>query len=284
MIVRLLKNRYWSAILSSSTLGVLLVAPTAMAGQLDFSQKLTAPDGANEDYFGNSVAIDGTRALVGAYGDDDNGNDSGSAYLFDTTTGSLLQKLTAPDGASGDAFGVSVAIDGTTALVGSWLDRDNGNNSGSAYLFDTTTGSLLQKLTAPDGAKGDIFGISVAIDGTTALVGAMFDDDNGNDSGSTYLFDTTTGSLLQKLTAPDGATMDYFGFSVAIDGTTALVGAYLDDDNGSDSGSAYLFESKSVGEPSLVFGLSVLGIFATGRKLKNKVGSIKTLFFRLGRK
>ena len=200
----------------------------------------------------------------------------------------MLQKLTAPDAASGDIFGFSVAIDGTRALAGAYGDDDNGSRSGSAYLFDTTTGSLLQKLTAPDAASGDIFGFSVAIDGTRALAGAYGDDDNGSRSGSAYLFDTTTGSLLQKLTAPDAASDDFFGLSVAIDGTRALVGAHLDDDNGSRSGSAYLFESKSesksVPEPSFVFGLAVLGIFATGRKLKNKVGSIKTLFFRLGKK
>ncbi|MEO0586501.1 MAG: FG-GAP repeat protein, partial [Planctomycetota bacterium] len=142
------------------------------------------------------------------------------------------QKLLAPDGAANDYFGHSVAVSGTTALVGSHLDNDNGTYSGSAYLFDTTTGDLISKLTAPDAAAFDYFGRSVAVSGTTALVGSAFDDDNVINSGSAYLFDTTTGDLISKLTAPDGAGNDRFGNSVAVSGTTALVGSYLDNDNG----------------------------------------------------
>ena len=208
-------------------------------------QKFIAPDGASSDFFGGSVAIDGDYALIGSYGDDENGTDSGSAYLFDTTTGNLLQKFIAPDGASSDFFGNSVAIDGDYALIGSALDDENGTNSGSAYLFDTTTGNLLQKIIAPDGASSDIFGWSVAIDGDYALIGSAFDDDNGTYSGSAYLFDTTTGDLLQKFIAPDGASSDLFGRSVAIDGDYALIGSYGDDDNGTDSGSAYLFDTTT---------------------------------------
>ena len=207
--------------------------------------KLTAPVQGVVDQFGISVAISGNQALIGSHNDDDNGADSGSAYLFDATTGSLLHKLIAPDGAAGDRFGASAAISDNLALVGSNRDDDNGNDSGSAYLFDTTTGSLLHKLTAPDGAADDLFGNSVALSGNLALVGSFFDDDNGTDSGSAYLFDTTTGSLLHKLTAPDGATADYFGRSVALAGELALIGSYSDDDNGLDSGSAYLFDTTT---------------------------------------
>ena len=187
----------------------------------------------------------GTTALVGSFRDDDNGSSSGSAYLFDTTTGSLLQKLTAPDGAADDWFGWSVAVSDTTALVGSFRDDDNGSSSGSAYLFDTTTGSLISKLTAPDGAFGDNFGRSVAVSGTTALVGSYLDDDNALASGSAYLFDTTTGDLISKLTAHDGAAGDIFGYSVAISGTTALVGSLFDDDNGPRSGSPRLVHATT---------------------------------------
>ncbi len=204
-------------------------------------QKFTAPDGSAADLFGTSVALSDNIALIGAYGDDDNGSGSGSAYLFDTTTGSLLQKLTAPDGSVSDSFGISVAISNNTALIGA-----SGNeHSGSAYLFDTTTGSLLQKLTPPDGSVGDLFGTSVALNNNTVLIGAVLDDDNGSDSGSAYLFDTTTGSLLHKFTAPDGSVGDYFGRSVALNNNTALIGAYGDYNNGSDSGSAYLFDTTT---------------------------------------
>ena len=105
-------------------------------------------------------------------------------------------------------------------------------------MFDTTTGRQLFKLLPDDGAAFDEFGISVAINGEVAIVGARFDDANGSFSGSAYLFDTTTGRQIAKLLPNDGAASDYFGYSVAISGPTAIVGAFRVDDNGSSSGSA----------------------------------------------
>ncbi|MGK7871833.1 MAG: FG-GAP repeat protein [Xenococcaceae cyanobacterium] len=238
-------------------------------------QKFTPPGGAG-DLFGFSVAIDGDRVLIGSRGDDDSGTDSGSAYLFDKITGSLLKKFTAPDGSAGDLFGFSVAIDGNNALIGSYLDDDNGTNSGSAYLFDTTSGSLLQKFTAPDGAANDVFGHSVAIDGNRALIGSVSDNDNGTNSGSAYLFDIATGSLLQKITAPDGAALDQFGFSVAFDGDRALIGAANGDGNETNSGSAYLFTAESVPEPSSTLGLLALAIWGAGSALLRKLKQLKS--------
>ena len=155
------------------------------------------------------------------------------------------QKLTAEDAASYDYFGYSVGVSGNTAIVGAYLDDDNGGASGSAYLFDTITGAET-KLTASDAASSDVFGVSVGVSGNTAIVGAYLDDDNGFiDSGSAYLFDTTTGAET-KLTAPDGEAGDRFGWSVGVSGNTAIVGAYGDDDNGSSSGSAYVFDRSAL--------------------------------------
>jgi len=210
--------------------------------------KLTADDGAYLDEFGRSVSLDGDRALIGVYLDDDNGSLSGSAYLFERTEGSWTQtaKLLATDGAAGDAFGIAVSLDGDRALIGARLDEGNGFNSGSAYLFEHTGGSWTQtaKLTPDDGATKDWFGRSVSLDGDRALVGALLDDDNGSNSGSAYLFafDGSNWTQVAKLTADDGASLDRFGYSVSLDGDRALIGARLDDDNGSASGSAYLFE------------------------------------------
>ncbi len=213
--------------------------------------KLLPNDGAASDYFGYSVAISGATAIVGAFRDDDNGSSSGSAYLFDTTTGTLIAKHLPNDGAAGDNFGISVAISGPTAIVGAWWDNDNGADSGSAYLFETATGRQIAKLLPNDGTVGDQFGWSVAISGATAIVGAYQDDDNGDTSGSAYLFDTTSGRQVAKLLAKDGGADDRFGWSVAISGApgkeTAVVGALRDDDNGTDSGSAYLFDAAAPG-------------------------------------
>ncbi|MEE9131455.1 MAG: trypsin-like serine protease, partial [Phycisphaerales bacterium] len=162
--------------------------------------KLLPNDGAAGDRFGRSVAISGATAIVGAPLDNDNGSDSGSAYLFDTTTGRQLFKLLPNDGAELDHFGSSVAISGATAIVGANNDDDNGTDSGSAYVFVMPPGGWMDmtdtaKLLPNDGAAGDQFGNSVAISGPpgeeVAIVGAPFDDDNGDASGSAYLFDAS---------------------------------------------------------------------------------------------
>ena len=211
------------------------------------TQKITASDGASNDYFGRSVAIHDDTILVDVYRDGDKGSSSGSAYIFtkNDTTWIQTQKITASDGASGDWFGGSVAIHGDTILVGAWGDGDKGSSSGSAYIFtkNDTTWIQTQKITASDGASGDSFSRSVAIHGDTILVGALGDDGKGSSSGSAYIFtkNDTTWIQTQKITASDGASNDYFGRSVAIHGDTILVGALGDDDKGYYSGSAYIF-------------------------------------------
>ena len=237
-------------------------------GSLTEDAKLTASDGVARDQFGSSVAISGDTVVVGAFGDDDNGNSTltGSVYVFVEPgggwAGSLTEdaKLTAFDGAAGDQFGRSVAVSGDTVVVGVHGDDDNGSNSGSAYVFVEPgggwAGSLTQdaKLTASDGAAADRLGRSVAVSGDTVVVGAAVDDDNGTDSGSAHVFVEPgggwAGSLTQdaKLTAGDGAAGDQFGFSVAVTGDTVVVGAHqADNDDGPLAGSAYLFVEPAGG-------------------------------------
>jgi len=216
--------------------------------------KLTASDGAAVDLFGYSVALSGDTVLIGARFDDDDvhGDNSGSVYVFTRsgTTWSQQAKLTAADGGAGDEFGYSVALEGDTAVITANADDSdvNGVDSGSAYIFTRsgTDWSQQAKLTATDGAAGDLFGVRVALAGDTALIGARLDDDdvNGVDSGSAYVF-TRSGdgwSQQAKLTAADGAAGDWFGYSVALADDTALIGAGNHDGvNGVDSGSAYVF-------------------------------------------
>ena len=227
------------------TLCLAIAAPLAGGQVLNEDFKLLPSDGAGEDFFGFAVAVSGTTAVVGAHFDDDNGGNSGSAYLFSTTTGQQLDKLLANDGALADRFGVSVAISGSRVVVGASQDDDNGHESGSAYLFNATTGLQTAKLLPNDGAADDLFGFAVAISGNTVVVGAPQDNDNGTYSGSAYLFNATTGLQTAKLLPNDGAQFNNFGSYVAISGTTALIGAYLDDDNGPGSGSAYLFNTTT---------------------------------------
>lgn len=219
-----------------------LCALTAGAQPLNEDRKVTASDAGAGYQFGNAVALHATTAIIGAFQDDDAAQDAGSVYLFDISTGQQLFKLIASDAAMDDDFGISVAIHGTTAIVGAARDDDAGSTSGSAYLFDTTTGQQLFKLTASDAAADDFFGWSVAIFDNTAVVGAFGNDDAGNSSGSVYVFDTTNGQELFKLTASDAAALDQFGFSVAISGNTAIIGAPGD---GGFAGAAYLFDTTT---------------------------------------
>jgi|GEM_PF-4287429 len=206
---------------------------------------LTASDGAAGDYFGNSVSIDRDVAIVGADGDD---NDKGAAYLFRRSLdGTWVQKskLTAPDGEAGDYFGYSVSIHGDMAIVGA--DGDD-NEKGAAYLFlrdqgGIDTWGLVAKLTAPDRVKRDGFGVSVSLRGNVVIVGAHRDNEKGSSAGAAYIFRRgLDGTWVQeaKLTASDGATSNYFGNSVSLQGDAAIVGApkfFLNN----EKGVAYVF-------------------------------------------
>ena len=153
-------------------------------------------------------------------------------------------KLLPDDGAMGDAFGFSVALSADTALVGAIHNDDHGISSGSAYVFTRsgTTWTEQAKLLPGDGSPGDRFGGSVALDGDTAVINALAND-NGHHSGAAYAFVRVDGHWTEqaKLQPTDGAGGDIFGCSIALDQDTVLIGAYKDDDHGTDSGSAYVF-------------------------------------------
>jgi hypothetical protein len=249
---------------------------------------LLAPDFAYGDSFGNSVALtsDGSRAIVGAVRDDTAGGpNAGSARVFlrTGTTWAHEATLLASDGSMFDEFGTSVALtsDGSRALVGARLDNTPGGiDAGSARVFVRSGTMWGQEATllAPDGALNDWFGASVSLtsDGSRALVGAYVDDTpGGGDGGSAHVFFRTGSTWAQEATllAPDGASDDFFGISVALtgDGSRALIGALGDDTAGGNTGSARLFlrtgstwaqEGTLVavapdGQPSDAFGTSV---------------------------
>lgn len=211
-------------------------------------RKLAAGDPRVNASLGKSVALDGTTLLVGANEDPELGFRAGSAYLFDAATGDELFKLLPDDGAANDRFGGTVALDGTFAIVGAWGNDGSGLDAGAVYVFDTVTGTQLRKLTPGDAGVGDFFGISVALDGTTALIGATGDDDGAPDAGAVYLFDVTTGVQLAKWHASDAMTGANFGFAVALSASRALIGAHEESTVADDAGAAYLFDAASGAE------------------------------------
>jgi hypothetical protein len=252
-IVRQIKaDRYNISKAPSSADSGETIEPLLTAGEI----KLTASDAAEGDLFAYSVAISGDTVVVGAWGNDDAGADSGSAYIFSRNylgadNWGQVKKLTASHAGAGDHFGCSVAISGDTVVVGAYYNDDAGASSGSAYIFSRNFGGAdnwgeVKKLTASDAAERDLFGYSVAISGDTVVVGAYYNDDAGSNSGSAYIFSRNFNGAdnwgeVKKLTAFHAGAGDFFGCSVAISGDTVVVGAYYNDDAGSNSGSAYIF-------------------------------------------
>ncbi|MCP4378446.1 MAG: hypothetical protein GY794_20015, partial [bacterium] len=208
----------------------------------DFKVVADADDRDSGDHFGSSVDIDGDTMVVGANEDDEPSKSGcGAAYVFRNTGGGWKQiaRLTASDADTDDSFGHSVGISGDYIVVGAY---HNDSAEGAAYVFkwDGDSWDQTAKLTAGDDADaGEYFGHSAAIDGNTIIIGSMKDDDKG----AAYVF-TGSGSTWTeqaRLTASDGQTNDYFSHGVAIDGDTAVIGAYGDDDAASQSGAAYIF-------------------------------------------
>jgi len=202
--------------------------------------KITASDAAGNDRFGRSVAVGSSRIVVGAYFDDDNGSNSGSAYIFDLN-GNQLAKITASDGAADDNFGDNVAVGSGRIVVGAPADDDNGTNSGSAYIFDLN-GNQLAKITASDGAASDDFGEAVAVGNGRIVVGAFFDDiPDATNAGSAYIFDLN-GNELTKITASDATGFEQFGRKVAVGNGRIVVGAPTNDTSANNGGAVFIFD------------------------------------------
>ncbi|ETR69424.1 MAG: hypothetical protein OMM_03943 [Candidatus Magnetoglobus multicellularis str. Araruama] len=216
-------------------------------------QKVVADDGALNDYFGNDMGISSNYAIIGAHADDDNGTSSGAAYIFtyDVTGWKQSIKLLPSDGAASDDFGSAVSIYHDFAIVGARYDDNSYTNQGSIYFFkrDGSNWTQFSKHYASDGAASDYFGFALDISGNYAIVGAYGDDNTYTDQGSAYIFsyDGSNWSQQQKLLASDPAASDQFGYATALCGNYAIVGAQYDDDNGSSSGSAYIFYNDGSG-------------------------------------
>ena len=213
-------------------------------------QEVTAPDGAANDYFGWSVSVSGNTAVIGAYQKTVNSNElpsgglfgrQGAAYVFVRSGGvwSLQQELTASDGTLGSWFGYSVSVSGDTVVIGA-INAQGGQ--GAVYVFVRSGGvwSQQQKLTAADGANGDLFGLSASVSGNTTVIGAY---GKNTYQGAAYVFvrSGTVWTLQQELTASDGAA-DCFGSSVSVSDDTAVIGAPNTTINSSvRQGAAYVF-------------------------------------------
>jgi hypothetical protein len=221
--------------------------------------ELTSSDGAANDAFGSSVAISGNTVVIGAPGANVGGYPyQGAAYVFVEPGGGWQNatetaKLTASDGTVDNIFGASVAIDGAAVVVGApYVSVGSNLEQGAAYVFSepvTGWGNMTQtaRLTALDGAAGDIFGVSVSINSGAIVVGASNATVDGNlNAGKAYVFQPSGGwantTQTAELSASDAAADNYFGASVGISGNTVLVGAPSD-----FAGAAYVFVEPAGG-------------------------------------
>ena len=207
--------------------------------------KIVADDAVEEDQVGRAICVEGDRVVVTTLASN---NYRGCAYVFDRSGMDWTQtaKLISNDIAGGDYFGCSVSMSGDYIVVGAYGDNGADNLTGAAYVFETNGSIWVEraKLTADD-ADGSIqFGFSVSIDGDYIVVGARAANSDVNESGAAYVFkrDGASWDQQEKLTPDDAAEGDEFGKSVAISGDHIVIGSPMDDDNGSQSGSVYVFQ------------------------------------------
>ncbi len=249
-------------------------------------KKVAAPVREVDDRFGYAVSISGDFAIVGAYEDDEDVNEtttlggSGSAYIFKMDQGGtdnwgLLKKITAAIRDKQDWFGFSVHIKGDYIIVGAHLEKEDTletntlNFPGSAYIFKKNHGGVdnwgqIKKIVASDRGNNDLYGWSVAISGEYAIVSAYVEDEDASgantvsSAGSAYIYKRDQGGAdnwgqVRKIVEPIRAEQDNFGVWVAIDGDYAVVGAFMEDEDASEantmgnSGSVYLFKKDQGG-------------------------------------
>ena len=214
--------------------------------------KIQASDTEIEAFFGRSISIsgDGNTAIVGAERVDTGGTDAGAAYIFKRsgTTWSQQAKIQSSDIEAVDYFGCAVAIssDGNTVVAGARYESTSGANAGAAYIFTRsgTTWSQQAKILSSDIAAQDYFGgsgVSMSNDGNTVIVSAVYE----SAVGAAYIFTRsgTTWSQQAKIVASDAQSGDQFSrqVSMAGDGNTVIVGAFLEDTGGTSTGAAYIF-------------------------------------------
>jgi len=243
-----------------------------------------APTGLDaDDYFGRFVAATSNQIVVGALYDDDQGSGAGAVYVYDATNLSATPTKLTPTGLdAGDQFGLSVAATSNQIIVGARYDDDQGENAGAVYVYDASNLSATPTKLAPSGLDAsDNFGYSVAATSNQIIVGASLDDDQDYNAGAVYVYDVNNLSgTPTKLTAFDGlAYLDQFGYSVTATSNHIVVGAFSDDDQGSNAGSVYVYDANNLSAnptklaPSGLDAGDIFGISVTATSYQIIVGA-----------
>jgi len=222
--------------------------------------KIRSSDAQSGDYFGFNVSISNDTLVVGAYAEDAGTTDAGAVYIYDLTDFDIdsIQaseiKIHASVVQTRGYFGYNVSISNDTLVVGAHANSTNGTLAGSAYIYDLTNFDIDSikaseiKIISSDINIRDQFGYNVAILNDTLVVSSPWQDTNGTDAGSVYMYDLTkfdSDSIMAseiKIQAIDGQGIDYFGFNVSISNDTLVVGAYVEDTGTVDAGSVYIYD------------------------------------------
>ena len=210
-----------------------------------YQQKIYPKTGDRNDFFGISVSLSENRILIGAEGDDDNGKNSGAAYIFEFNGNQWEQvaKLKPSDGESQDGFGSAVSLNGNRALISSPGDDDDATSAGAAYIFDFDGLNWTQtiKLISGEGTDAQNFGRSLSLSNNRALIGAINVFEGGASTGAAFIYDFNglNWKQTQRIVANDSEAGDGFGISASLRGDRALIGASGANDG---KGAAYYFE------------------------------------------
>jgi FG-GAP repeat len=207
-----------------------------------------------DDLFGMSVSLAGDLAVVGAHLDDDGAGNSGSAYIFDLSSGTpelAILSIDNPGPASNDEFGRAVSLAGTRLLVGANGDNTGSSSAGSAYVFELSSGNPGNPaitINNPSPSSNEEFGGSVALSGPVAVIGSSRDDKGSSNAGGVAVFDLNSGSAQQPLLLIDNPAPtinDYFGSSVAVSGSMVAIAAIQDDQGATNAGTVYIYNTNS---------------------------------------
>ena len=202
---------------------------------------------ATGDLFGSAVAVDGDQAWIGAPSDDTADLDSGAVYAYRRAAGFWFeeQQILLSTAEKFECFGLSLDLDGTTGLIGAPEHNSMEQDAGSAFVFRYSSGQWHEgeELFAADGAQFDDFGFSVSLRDGLAVIGAPFHDGDGVNKGACYVFAESGGVFAetQRLADPDTGDRVNFGYAVATDGETIVVGSPFSDLPVTDVGAAYSF-------------------------------------------
>jgi len=239
------KNKFTTKLGSEKIFNFISASNPILDYKLFQELEITPFDGALGDDFGFSVAIGQNRIVIGAPGQDLNGASSGAIYIYDYNQ-NLISKIGAAGGTDSDFYGFSVAVGCNRIVVGAPFTNDSGTNSGATFIYDLD-GNLIKKVIPQDGGISHNFGISVSIGCGRIVVGSRGATNQSSlTAGAAYIYDLD-GNFFSRISqfntfGPPEASGDFFGQSVSIGSGRIVVGAYGRDDNGTNSGAAYIYD------------------------------------------